>query len=123
MHNRVTGMQCSRISTRSQALKFASQARLDLYKRKVAKVESEKWLQEHKPSLTVDVAGANRFISAAIPELRPEQKQALSKVRSTCFDLLEGHIPYVARCTSTLHQQLYHHRSICSLGAGCGQGR
>ncbi|CAK0773731.1 hypothetical protein CVIRNUC_004096 [Coccomyxa viridis] len=55
------------------------EARLDLYKRKVAKVESEKWLQEHKPSLTIDVVGANRFISAAIPELRPEQKQALSK--------------------------------------------
>ncbi len=65
---------------------LASQARLDLYKRKVAKVESEKWLQEHKPSLTIDVVGANRFISAAIPELRPEQKQALSKVRGACFD-------------------------------------
>ena len=99
-------------------MSLASQARLDLYKRKVAKVESEKWLQEHKPSLTIDVAGANRFISAAIPELRPEQKQALSKVRGACSDLPEGYIPYIAACTSTALPSQAH----CSHGAGCGQG-
>ncbi|CAL5218730.1 g444 [Coccomyxa viridis] len=51
--------------------------RLETYKKKVTKLESEKWLQEHRPSLSVDVASANRFISAAIPELTPEQKHAL----------------------------------------------
>ena len=44
-------------------------------------MESEKWLQEHRPSLSVDVASANRFISAAIPELTAEQKHALRMVR------------------------------------------
>ena len=58
------------------------QARLVTYKEKVTKVESEKWLQEHRPTLSVDVAGANRFISAAIPELTSKQKHALRMVRS-----------------------------------------
>ena len=57
------------------------QARLELYKTKVTKMESEKWLQEHRPSLSINVAGANRFINAAIPELSQEQKQALRRVR------------------------------------------
>ncbi len=47
----------------------------------MTKLESEKWLQEHRPSLSVDVASANRFISAAIPELTAEQKHALRLVR------------------------------------------
>ena len=97
---------------------FASQARLDLYKRKVAKVESEKWLQEHKPTLTVDVAGANRFISAAIPELRPRQKQALCQVTDACFDLREGCISYTPTCASTALPS----HIICEHDAGFGQG-
>ena len=64
-----------------QALVTHLQDRLETYKMKVTKVESEKWLQEHRPSLSVDVASANRFISAAIPELTPEQKHALRVVR------------------------------------------
>lgn len=56
------------------------QARLETYERKLTKVEREKWLQEHRPSLSVDVAGANRFISAAIPELTSKQKHALRVV-------------------------------------------
>ena len=55
------------------------QERLRLYDRKLQKAESEKWLKEHQPSLSVSVAAANRFISAAIPDLTPEQRKALRK--------------------------------------------
>ena len=83
----------------------------------MAKVESEKWLQEHKPTLTVDIAGANRFISAAIPELRPEQKQALCKVRDASFDLQEGYIPYAPTCASTALPSQPHLFTRCRLRA------
>ncbi len=72
------------------------QDRLETYKKKVTKLESEKWLQEHRPSLSVDVASANRFISAAIPELTPEQKHALRQVRCT-----------LARCYSSTIAQAH----------------
>ena len=55
------------------------QERLKLYSKKLRKEESEKWLKEHKPSLTVDVAAANRFISTAIPDLTPAQRETLRK--------------------------------------------
>jgi hypothetical protein len=56
------------------------QERLRLYDKKLQKAESEQWLKEHRPSLSVSVAAANRFISAAIPDLTPEQRKALRKV-------------------------------------------
>lgn len=59
-----------------------SQERLQLYRKKVQKVESEKWLSENKRSLAVDVSAANRFISHAIPELTPQQHEALRLVNS-----------------------------------------
>lgn len=71
---------CVQFNFRAVQALILSQARLETYKRKVAKVESEKWLQEHRPILSVDVAGANRFISAAIPELTQKQKEALRVV-------------------------------------------
>lgn len=56
------------------------QERLRLYKKKIHKVESQKWFKEHKRSLEVNVSAANRFISNAIPELTAEQRSALKKV-------------------------------------------
>ena len=76
-------------------MKSTKQARLDAYKRKISKIESKKWLQEHRPSLSVDVAGANRFISAAIPELSKEQKQAL---RMVALRLLQIHLMALSIC-------------------------
>ena len=58
----------------------AVQERLRLYTKKVEKVESEKWLKEHKPALSLSIAAANRFITNAIPDLSSEQKAALRKV-------------------------------------------
>ena len=56
------------------------QERLRLYTKKVEKVESEKWLKEHKPALSLSIAAANRFITNAIPDLSAEQKTALRQV-------------------------------------------
>ncbi|BDA44251.1 hypothetical protein COCOBI_05-4350 [Coccomyxa sp. Obi] len=55
--------------------------RLSIYRKKVEKVESEKWLKEHKRTLEVNVSAANRFISHAIPELTNEQRSALKRAR------------------------------------------
>ncbi|KAK9808690.1 hypothetical protein WJX72_001998 [[Myrmecia] bisecta] len=51
--------------------------RLELYKRKVQKVVSEKELQESRPTVQLNVAAANRFINSAIPDLTPAQRKAL----------------------------------------------
>ncbi|EIE25988.1 hypothetical protein COCSUDRAFT_60985 [Coccomyxa subellipsoidea C-169] len=59
-----------------------AQERLRLYKKKIHKVESQKWFKEHKRSLEVNVSAANRFISNAIPELTAEQRSALKKARN-----------------------------------------
>ncbi len=75
----------------------ALQAQLEAYKRKVSKLESTKWLQEHRPSLNVNVAGANRFISAAIPELSKGQKQAL---RMVALRLLQIYLAALSTCRS-----------------------
>lgn len=57
------------------------QERIQLYQRKVQKLESEKWLQENSAQTQVNVAAANRFISAAIPDLTPAQRGVLKAVR------------------------------------------
>ena len=62
----------------------AVQERLRLYTKKVEKVESEKWLKEHKPALSLSIAAANRFITNAIPDLSAEQKAGLRKVCLFC---------------------------------------
>jgi len=48
----------------------------------VQKLESEKWLHENSAQTQVNVAAANRFISAAIPDLTPVQRQGLKAVRT-----------------------------------------
>jgi hypothetical protein len=53
---------------------------LEIYRKKIQKVESQKWFKEHKRSLEVNVSAANRFISHAIPELTTEQRAALRQV-------------------------------------------
>ncbi len=58
------------------------QERIRLYEQKVQKLESEKWLHENSAQTQVNVAAANRFISAAIPDLTPVQRQALKAVRT-----------------------------------------
>ncbi|CAL8470224.1 g9766 [Coccomyxa elongata] len=55
--------------------------RLSIYRKKIEKVESEKWFKEHKRTLEVNVSAANRFISHAIPELTNEQRSALKRAR------------------------------------------
>lgn len=53
---------------------------MKFYAKKVRKLESEEYLSTHKPSMEVNVAAANRFITHAIPDLNKEQKAALRKV-------------------------------------------
>ena len=66
------------------------QERLKFYGRKVRKLESATFLAKHQPSLDLDVAAANRFITHAIPDLRRDQKralkQAISAVHWGCAD-------------------------------------
>ncbi|KAL3144062.1 hypothetical protein ABBQ32_003860 [Trebouxia sp. C0010 RCD-2024] len=47
------------------------------FKRKVSKVHSENLLKNSRRATEVNIQAANRFISAAIPELSSQQKQAL----------------------------------------------
>ncbi|KAL0028963.1 hypothetical protein WJX77_008510 [Trebouxia sp. C0004] len=53
--------------------------RISRFKRKVSKVNSEALLQKSKRATEVNIQAANRFITAAIPELSKEQKQALKQ--------------------------------------------
>jgi predicted YcjX-like family ATPase len=77
---------CSKVRTcREQhstpASHFASfQERLQLYKKKVAKVAYDNELASAKRTLQLDVATANRFINAAMTDLVPEQREALRQV-------------------------------------------
>lgn len=56
------------------------QERIATYKRKLSKVQSETILKTTKRKTEINVGAANRFITAAIPELSSEQKQALRQV-------------------------------------------
>lgn len=56
-----------------------------MYRKKLDKVESQKWLKEHKRSLEINVSAANRFISQAIPDLTPAQRSQLHKVNPTAI--------------------------------------
>lgn len=53
--------------------------RISRFKRKVSKVNSEALLKKSKRATEVNIQAANRFITAAIPELSKEQKQALKQ--------------------------------------------
>ena len=57
------------------------QERLRLYEKKVRKLESERWLAHNSAQTQINVAAANRFISAAIPDLTATQRAALKTVR------------------------------------------
>ncbi len=57
------------------------QTRLKQYAKKVSKAATEKELRETRRSVTVDVAGVNRFITYAVPDLSDAQRQALREVR------------------------------------------
>lgn len=50
------------------------------FKRKVSKVHSENLLKNSRRATEVNIQAANRFITAAIPELSSQQKQALRQV-------------------------------------------
>lgn len=56
------------------------QERISRFKRKVSKVNSEALLKKSKRATEVNIQAANRFITAAIPELSKEQKLALKQV-------------------------------------------
>ena len=58
------------------------QDRISRFKRKVSKVNSENLLKNSKRATEVNIQAANRFITAAIPELSIQQKQALRQVVS-----------------------------------------
>lgn len=45
----------------------------------MTKAESAEYLRTHKPSGSVDVAAANRFISHALPDLTDEQRRKLKQ--------------------------------------------
>lgn len=59
------------------------QARIQAYAQKVEKAASAQWLSDHRPTTSVNIAAANRFISHAIPELTSDQKTALREVCHT----------------------------------------
>lgn len=61
------------------------QERLQLYKKKVSKAAYDAELAGAKRTLAIDVAAANRFIDAAIPELDRSQKAALHQVIGKMF--------------------------------------
>jgi len=63
----------------------ATQERLQLYKKKVSKAAYDAELAGAKRTLAIDVAAANRFIDAAIPELDRSQKAALHQVIGKMF--------------------------------------
>lgn len=58
----------------------SKQERIGRYKRKLSKVQSESILKTTKRKTEINVQAANRFITAAIPELSADQKQALRQV-------------------------------------------
>ena len=71
------------------------QDRISRFKRKVSKVQSENLLKNSNRATEVNIQAANRFITAAIPELSIQQKQALRQVgkslSSACFAYAGGH--------------------------------
>ena len=56
------------------------QKRVSLYLSKVDQAANKLDLQNSKRTLDINVGAANRFISSAIPELTPEQRQKLKEV-------------------------------------------
>lgn len=58
------------------------QERLHVYRKKVTKAAARRELQTTAPTLTLNVAAANRFIDAALPDLTVQQKQALRGLSS-----------------------------------------
>ena len=58
------------------------QERINRFKHKVSKVHSETILKTTRRSTEVNVQAANRFITAAIPELSRDQKLALKQVQA-----------------------------------------
>jgi len=66
----------------SSESRFCLQERISRFKRKVSKVNSEALLKKSKRATEVNIQAANRFITAAIPELSKEQKQALKQVHT-----------------------------------------
>ena len=56
--------------------------RLRHYSRKVQKLQSADYLARHRPSVTLNIAAASRFIDNAVPDLCTQQKAALRQVRS-----------------------------------------
>ena len=60
---------------------LALQERVRLYEKKVRKLESERWLAQNSAQRQINMAAANRFIRAAIPDLTTTQRAALKAVR------------------------------------------
>ncbi len=50
-----------------------------MYQKKVKKAAARRELASSAPTITLDVAAANRFINAALPDLTHQQKQALGQ--------------------------------------------
>uniref|UniRef100_A0A7S3QJX9 Nuclear nucleic acid-binding protein C1D n=1 Tax=Dunaliella tertiolecta TaxID=3047 RepID=A0A7S3QJX9_DUNTE len=53
--------------------------RLEAYKKKVAKAVAAHELATSKPTVSLNVSAANRFIDHAIPDLNPEQRRLLKE--------------------------------------------
>ena len=71
---------CSKAALRSELYSDAFQDRISRFRRKVSKVNSENMLKNSNRVTEVNIQAANRFITAAIPELSIQQKQALRQV-------------------------------------------
>lgn len=72
LHNKATGSQPSEQLQKEQE-------RIKLYSKKVSKAISADELRKARPTVTLDIAAANRFIDHSIPDLTKEQRQKLKE--------------------------------------------
>lgn len=64
--------------------------RLQQYRKKVQKALSAEELRNNRPTATLNIAAANRFIDHAIPDLTTEQRQALKRASKEVSDKKNG---------------------------------
>lgn len=84
-------------------LTYVPQERIKLYDKKLKKARARDELARSRPTISLDVAAANRFINAAIPELTQEQKQQLKQVtvapkECCCYCTRWSHAHFLQQC-------------------------
>lgn len=101
-----------------------TQERLAAYEKKVKKAITADDLARHRPGTSLNIAAANRFIDAAIPDLTQEQKQAIRNLgkRSAVADAPPAECDTSSKrsrkLTSSSEQQPQHQQSPSRGAAG-----